>query len=243
MTGIVLDNTAAIVRSPIMLIADVLALYLDHHLKGRPSEAYYRRLVRQVFPPIAACDLDHLDKRMILVWWSSLADRPGHANKSIGLLRAAVKWARGMDLIPLLTPDPSAGIVKRPERMRATTTSPDEWAIVAPLLEDLPLKRRIYFWSLYLLGSRPGEVRTIKPEHVFLNRDIPCWVKPNTKTGRPHIVPLPEQLVPMWRLLLHANPPTATWLFWGESPDVVWGRTSCQKMWEGLREKAGLPHL
>lgn len=224
-----------------MLIHELLTLYLDLHLKGRPSEAYYRRLVRQVFPLIAAIDLAAVDKLTVLHWWSSLADRPGHANKAIGLLRAAHRWAVSLDLIQ--TACPVKGIMKRPERTRCTTTSPDEWARLLPFLEDLRLKHRVYFWALYLLGSRPGEVRTMKPEQLFLDRTLAVWVKPTSKNGRPHVVPLPDQLVPMLRLLVRANPPDAQWLFWGESPDVVWCRTSAQKLWEGLREKAGLSHL
>jgi integrase len=224
-----------------MTIGELLHLYLCHHLAGKPSAPYYERLLRQVFPPIAAFELAAVPKLELLRWWTALMDRPGHANKAIGFLRAAHHWALGLDL--LTGPDPTAGIVKRPETMRSTTTSPDEWARLVPFIEDLKLRHRVYFWSLYLLGSRPGEVRTVKPEHVFLDRDMAVWVNPMTKNKRPHVKPIPEQLIPLWRLLLHSNPPTAQWLFWGESPEVVWGRTSVQKMWEGLRKKAGLPHL
>lgn len=227
-----------------MQIDHLVQLYLRHHLHGKPSAPYYARLIRQVFPPIASCDLTAMDKLRLLDWWTALADRPGHANKALGLLRAAFKWGVAMGFIPLLTvPDPTTGIARRPERARSTTTSPDEWARLVPHLEDLPLKRRVYFWSLYLLGSRPGEVRMIQPAHVLLNRDIPCWVKPTSKNGRPHVVPLPHQLIALWQLLLVANPPHAHWLFWGDTPDRVWGRTSCQKMWASLRAKAGLSHL
>lgn len=224
-----------------MSIGELLGLYLAHHLHGRPSAPYYARLIRQVFPPLSTLAIESLDKLALLHWWTSLADRPGHANKAIGLLRAAHHWAVGLALIEC--PDPTAGIVKRPERTRSTTTSPDEWARLLPYLEDLRLKHRVYFWALYLLGSRPGEVRTMRPEHLYLDRDIPCWVKPTTKTGRPHIVPLPEQLVPMLRLLLRSNPSDAAWVFWGQDPSRVWCRTSAQKLWEGLRAKAGLQHL
>lgn len=225
-----------------MSIDQLLQLYLRHHLHGKPSAPYYARLIRQVFPRLAPHDLATLDKVLVLEWWANLSDRPGHANKALGLLRAACKWGVTMGFIPPLT-DPTTGIAKRPEKIRSTITSPEEWARLVPHLEDLPLKRRVYFWSLYLLGSRPGEVRMIQPAHIFLNREIPCWIKPTSKNGRPHVVPLPEQLTPLWSLLLMANPREAQWLFWGDTPDRVWGRTSCQKLWESLRVKAGLPHL
>lgn len=224
-----------------MTVGELLALYARHHLAGKPSALYYDRLVHQVFPPLAAFELDALPKLILLEWWTALSDRPGHANKALGLLRAAHRWATGLGLVN--TPCPSSGIMKRPQRTRSTTTSPDEWATMLPLLEDLRLKHRVYFWSLYLLGSRPGEVRTMKPEHLHLDREQPVWIKPTTKTGRPHVVPLPEQLVPLLRLLLRSSPPEAQWVFWGESPDVAWCRTSAQKLWQGLRAKAGLSHL
>lgn len=223
-----------------MTIGELLALYEQHHLSAKVSAPYYRRLIRQVFPPIMHCSLETVPKLALLQWWSGLADRPGHANKALGLLRASTRWARGLGL---LTADPIAGIKKRPERTRCTTTSPEEWARLLPFLEDLRLKHRIYFWAVYLLGSRPGEVRMMQPAHLFLDREQPIWAKPTTKTGRPHIVPLPEQLVPMLELLLRANPPGASWVFWGARPGQVWGRTSAQKLWERLRRSVGLPHL
>lgn len=224
-----------------MTVGELLTLYLTHHLTGKPSARYYDRLIRQVFTPLVHHDIAAVPKLDLLQWWTSLSNRPGHANKALGLFRAAHRWATGLDLIT--TPCPAKGLAKRPEKTRSQTTSPDEWARLLPYLEDLRLKHRVYFWSLYLLGSRPGEVRTMQPDQLHLDRDIPIWIKPTTKTGRPHIVPIPEQLVPMLRLLLRANPPGARWLFWGESPNDVWCRTSAQKMWEGLREKAGLSHL
>lgn len=224
-----------------MTIGALLDLYQRHHLSGKVSAPYYDRLIRQLFPPLVMFEVDALPKLVLLEWWHALSDRPGHANKAIGLLRAAHRWATGLGLVT--TPCPAAGITKRSERTRSTTTSPDEWARMLPFLEDLRLKHRVYFWSLYLLGSRPGEVRTMRPEHLHLDRAQPVWIKPTTKTGRPHVVPLPEQLVPMLRLLLRSNPPDAQWVFWGDTPAGVWHRTSAQKLWEGIRAKAGLSHL
>lgn len=224
-----------------MLLHDLLHLYLDHHLHGKPSAPYYARLIRQVFPPISQFPVCAVPKLALLEWWTALSNRPGHANKAIGLLRASHRWATGLGLVT--TPDPAAGLKKRQEKTRCITTSPDEWATLLPYLEDLRLKHRVYFWSLYLLGSRPGEVRMMRPEQLHLDREIPVWAKPTSKNGRPHIVPLPEQLVPMLRLLIRANPSTASWMFWGEKPETVWCRTSSQKLWEGLRAKANLQHL
>ncbi len=225
-----------------MTVAELLALYLEKHLSHKVSAPYYRRLIRQVFPPIAGCSLEALDVLTVLSWWSGLADRPGHANKALGLLRASTRWAAGLGLLPSY-PQAIAGIRKRPERTRCTTTSPEEWARLRPWLENLGLKYRVYFWAVYLLGSRPGEVRTMRPTQLFLDREIPIWAKPTTKNGTPHIVPLPSQLVPMLELLIRVNPPAATWMFWGARPEQVWGRTSAQKAWERIRTKVGLSHL
>ena len=223
-----------------MTVGELLSLYQAHHLNRKVTAPYYRRLIRQLFPPILGCELETLPKLTLLQWWAGLVDRPGHANKALGLLRAATRWAQGLGL---LSCDPLAGMKKCPERTRCTTISPDEWAHLLPFMEDLRLKYRVYFWTLYLLGSRPGEVRTMRPSQLFLDRDVPIWAKPTSKNGTPHIVPLPSQLVPMLRLLLHVNPKDAAWLFWGEDPGRVWSRTTAQKMWQEIRAKAGLSHL
>jgi site-specific recombinase XerD len=47
----------------------------------------------------------------------------------------------------------------------------------------------------------------------------------------------------MLELLIQVNPPGCPWMFWGERPDQVWGRTSAQKMWQGIRTQVGLDHL
>ena len=224
-----------------MTILALLELYQQNHLAGKPSARYYVRLVRQVFPPIATYEVDHVPLDVLLGWWRGLWDRPGHANKALGLLRAAHRWAVGLGAV--MTPDQTSGLKKRPEPTRSQTTSPEEWARLLPYLEDLKLRHRAYFWSLYLLGSRPGEVRMMRPEQLRLDTVQPIWMKPTTKNGKPHIVPLPNELVPLLRLVMSANPPGATWLFWGAAPCQVWGRTSAQKMWEHIRAKAGLSHL
>lgn len=224
-----------------MTVGELLALYQTHHLSSKVSGPYYDRLVRQVFAPILIYEVDHIPFSVLLGWWKDLWNRPGHANKALGLIRAAHRWAVGMG--QLSTPDQTAGLVKRPETMRSQTTTPEEWSRLVVLLEDIKLRHRVYFWSLYILGSRPGEVRMMKPTHLTLDGDSPRWTKPTTKNGRPHVVPLPDQLVPLLRLLKHANHADAQWMFWGQHPGRVWGRTSAQKMWEGLRLKAGLSHL
>lgn len=224
-----------------MTVEALLALYLRHHLEGKVSASYYHRLARQVFPPINGYPADAVPHLVLLEWWRTLWDRPGHANKALGFWRAAHRWAQGMGLIQ--APDPTVGLVKRPEAMRSTTTSPEEWARVVPLLEDLKFRHRVYFWSLYLLGDRPTEIRTLRPGDLQLDRDIPMIVRGSSKNGRPYAKPLPEQLVPLYRLLLITTPPGAHWLFWGQTPDVCWCRTSVQKLWQSIRAKAGLPHL
>lgn len=223
-----------------MTIGELLSLYHDHHLSGKPSAPYYARLVRQVFPPLLPYEVDQIPFPLLLDWWKNLWDRPSHANKSLGLYRASHRWAVGLGQIR--TPDQTSGLVKRPETTRSQTTTPEEWARVVIHLEDMKLRHRTYFWTLYLLGSRPGEVRTMRPEQLTLDGDSPRWTKPRTKTSRPHVVPIPHQLVPLLRLLKQSNQ-GASWMFWGLHPGRVWGRTSSQKMWEGLRQKAGLSHL
>lgn len=223
-----------------MTIAELLLLYQTHHLFGKVSAPHYARLVRQVFDPLLAYDVDQIPFPVMLDWWKALWDRPSHANKSIGLYRAAHRWAVGLGQVT--TTDQTVGLKKRPETTRSQTTTPEEWGRLVIFLEDLKLRHRVYFWSLYLLGSRPGEVRTMQPNHLTLEGQCPRWVKPTSKTGRPHVVPLPDQLVPLLRLLQRSNH-DAAWMFWGEHPGCVWGRTSAQKMWEGLRAKAGLSHL
>jgi len=225
-----------------MRIDDLLALYLSHHLDGKASASYYSRLFRQIFPPISRYEIDAIPPHELLAWWKALANRPGHANKALGMYRAAHHWGIRMALVS--TPDQTRGLAKRPEIPRCQTITPDEWARLVPYLENLKLRHRAYFWALYLLGSRPGEVRMMQVCHVRLNPiERATWTKPTTKTHRPHCVPLPRELATMLRLLMQVNPPETRYVFFGESPARPWSRTSVQKLWESLRMKAGLSHV
>lgn len=207
-----------------MTIGELLALYQDNHLGSKVSGPYYERLVRQVFPPILAYEVGQIPFTVLLAWWKG---RPGHANKSLGLYPAAHGGAVGLGQL-------GRRAVKRRRRKNGHASSSN--------LEDMKLRHRTYFWTLYLSGSRPGEVRTMRPEQLMLDGESPRWTKPRTKTARPHVVPIPEQLVPLLRLLKQSNQ-GASWMFWGQHPGRVWGRTSSQKRWEGIRAKAGLSHL
>lgn len=224
-----------------MTVSELLQLYLVNHLARKPSAPRYGQLARQVFPPIAPYSVDQIPVPDLLAWWTSLQDRPAHACKAIGLYRAAHRYAEGLGLIS--SRDQTLPFRKPPQPMRSQTTSPEEWARIVPFLEDLKLRHRVCFWTLYLLGSRPGEVRMMRPCQLHLDGLAPIWTKAQTKNGTPHIVPLPLQLVPMLKLLLTVNGPSATYLFFGDRPTRAWGRTSMQKMWEKIRARAGLPHL
>lgn len=224
-----------------MTIGGLLTMYLHNHLYGKPSYNYYNRLLRDVFPPLVAFHIHDLPKLEWLNWWAGLRDRPSHANKAIGFYRAAHRWAMANGLLDFQ--DPTAGIKKHPERTRAITTSPDEWARIVPFLEDLKLRRRIAYWACYLLGNRGGEIRTMETAHLFLDRSPAVWVRPTSKNRKPYVKPIPVELVPMLKLVIATNPPGTRYVFWGNHPTRPFGRTSMQKQWQQIRAKAGLPHL
>ena len=108
----------------IMTIGELLGLYFTGHLDGKASCQHYVRIFRQVYPPLVLYQVDQVPFQVLLEWWKGQWDRPSHANKSIGLYRAAHRWAFGLGL--LTTTDQTSGFEKRPEQQRIQTVSPEE---------------------------------------------------------------------------------------------------------------------
>lgn len=224
-----------------MQIRELLRLYHTHHLSQKPSATYYGRLIRQVMGPLNGHEAESLQKIVLLEWFTPLKTTPGHARKALGCIRAAYRWGMRNDLIKCL--DPTIGIQNCPVQRRCVTISPREWALIIPSLERRPIKPRAYFWTQYLLGKRSGETARIRTDELHLDQPIPAIVNPRAKNGRPHLTPIPMELIPMLRVLVRCNPPNALYIFCGDRPDAHWHRTSYQKMWESIRTEAGLRHI
>lgn len=114
---------------------------------------------------------------------------------------------------------------------------PIEWQRVRTVLDQQPLKIRIYFHLLVLEGPRMSEARTMEWSHVDLASGL--WYKPRTKTGRSQTLALSPHTCALLGQLPHTEP----YLFPGEWPTQPWSRTAVEYHWRKVRRLANLPDV
>jgi integrase len=111
--------------------------------------------------------------------------------------------------------------------------------LLKSLAEEIP-RVETFFLCLLLTGARRDEARLMQWTHLDLERAL--WHKPTTKTGVPHTVPLPAQLVTWLRALPRVN----QWVFpSSRNPRNgfragVWSVTAVEYNWHRIRRRVGL---
>jgi len=123
----------------------------------------------------------------------------------------------------------------------AGTVCPIQRTAVAPEIAGRRDPRtEIYFLTLLLTGARRDEARLMQWTHLDLERAL--WHKPTTKTGVPHTIPLPAQLVTRLRTLPRVN----QWVFPStQNPRNGmcagrWSVTGVEHAWQKIRRRVGL---
>lgn len=119
---------------------------------------------------------------------------------------------------------------------------PKEWDFLRPIIQTQPVKVRVYFSLLFLLGPRMSEMRTARWTDLDLAASI--WHKTKTKNGRRQIIPLPMAAVDLLRQLPQLGP----YLFSGDldkggHPHRPWSRTAVMHWWRKIRWEAGCPDV
>lgn len=116
-----------------------------------------------------------------------LADRPNTAAKSLALLKQFTGWAVARGLLEV---DPLGGVTAK--RLGLQAYAPRERVLAPSELQQLwkredPDSRILKFCAL--TACRIGEALQWAPDQVRGN----VWTIPDTKSGRPHTVPLTSQ--------------------------------------------------
>ncbi len=208
-----------------MTVHALTQLYLASVLRSRSSFGSTKRLLRQVFDPIRFKNVHELQRIEILTWHSNLASTPHHANRALGVLKAAIRWAIPLGLA---THDPTHGIRRHPTISRSRYLSQQEISAVILHLTSAPLQFRCFILLLLLTGCRRGEARTAR--WVDFNFTEKLWTKPKTKANRWHVVPLTDQTISV----LHALPRTTQWAFPGLNGQC-WSASAIEKAWGRFR--------
>lgn len=130
-----------------------------------------------------------------------------------------------------------------PRHVRERFLLPDEWRGVRTVLALCPVKVRVYFTVLILLGCRRGELLLMEWAHIDLEFGI--WHKPRTKNGRSHTMALS---LAACRLLGEIQK-VGRFVFAGDTnhngtkPDQPWSATAVTFWWKKIRKAAGVPDV
>lgn len=180
-----------------MTLGMLLTQYIES-LAGRPSQRSYQQLVRQFFatPDWADRPATAVTRYDILLLSQSLAATPSHANKVLGLVRQAYVWASNtIDPVaraPLYAGEnPAASVRRHQTKSREVLMDFTQLGRLVSSLDFLDRKYYVFFLLRLLAPGRITELCQMRWTEVDLT--VGRWVKPKTKNGRQHVVPLPTQ--------------------------------------------------
>jgi len=214
-----------------LTFGEVCRFYAAHHLRDRPGRRDAESLFRQFFQPWENRLLASISRREVRLFYMGLAKTPARGNKALGFIRCIYNWASNMDLYAGINPAVGTPRYRCSTRDRFLTTEEVQRFMAG--LPQLPHKPRAYLLTLILTGCRRSEARLMKWSDVEWASRI--WKKPTTKTGTPHFVPLPVQVIDAIQQL----PRVSEWVFPGQDGQP-WSCASIEKLWGLLRRRWNL---
>ena len=223
-----------------MTIGDLLVIYERNHVVFLKSRLGTSRRLQQYVGQLATVDLADLTKMQVLEWFHAIGQaKGGHAaNQALQQLHSMFVKADDWELYS--GKNPADRIKKFPKHSRERFVQSNELPWLLKSLADERPTVENYFLCLLLTGARRDEARLMQWTHLDLEHAL--WHKPTTKTGVPHTIPLPAQLVTRLRQLPRIN----EWVF-PSSPNSLngmraglWSVTAVEQAWQKIRRRVGL---
>ncbi len=168
-------------------------------------------------------------------WFVSLHQIPGGANKALSVLRTAIRYSQRMGMYEGVNPAESVRRWPRPTRSRYLR--PDELARLWKVLVASSWRVRTFFTLQLLTGCRSSELRQMQWADVDCTTGL--WHKPTSKTGQPHLVPIPQQGFDLLWLIS----PRIGLVFPGSHQENPIAASTVRKNWARIRAKANLPDV
>ena len=231
--------------------SQLVAAYLETHLKGKPSYAPMRRVASQwIFTLHATPTRAEVLARHTAKGHGHFQHGAGQANTELALVRASCRW--GLYQECWAGGDPTAGIKKwkRPKRKRIGRL--DELRVLLRYFDccvnDVELRDRALIGLQLFTGCRPGEARKARLDAIRPYGEMGCWTKGTTKTGEPHDIPVPWQAMRWLDAWLRVRPDhdlsgRNPYLFPGFIREAPITETTFRIRWADLRVKLGMPGL
>ncbi len=168
-------------------------------------------------------------------WFLSLHQVPGGANKAFSVLQAAIRYGQRLGVYD--GPNPADRLRHWPRPTRSRYLDTEQLGRLWHALNASSLRIRLFFTLQILTGCRPCELRYMR--WADLDCSTGLWRKPTSKTGQPHVVPIPRQgLELLWLASSRMG-----WVFPGMRTDAPIAAATVRKNWMRIRAKAGLPDV
>lgn len=146
------------------------------------------------------------------------------------MLRAMIRWGITLELCQT---DPTSGVRRFPTQWRSRYLSEEELQRLRAHIATAFHKLRLFILVTIMTGCRRSEAITMKWTDLDLSAGR--WIKPKTKSGKFHVVPLSKQLVE--ELKKESRHPV--WVFPGQH-DKHWSVAAVEKAWCKFRATCGL---
>jgi len=223
-------------------VAELCDRYLELHAKPRKrswrdDEQRFRAYVKPRLGRMRAREVKRADVRVLHRWIATKTGRYA-ANRTVALVSHLFSWGEKEGALPEGHPNPARGVDRFPERARDRWLSPDEVRrVVQALASESNAHVRGYFLLALLLGMRKREILRARWHDVDTTR----WTLrlPETKSGRPHELPLGRQARELLGVLpqVDDNPH----VFPGQVPGESLSVSAIDQAWRRIREVAGVP--
>ncbi len=213
---------------------DLSEQYLERHAPRKRSGRDDRAMLNThlaVFRTRKLTDLNRNDVARLHAQVGETA--PYRANRLVALLRKMFNLARDWGLYA--GENPATRIQMFREESRDRFVQPEELPrLFQAIAEEADPSVRAVLLTALLTGARRTEVLTMRWEDVSLTRAE--WRIPQTKAGRPHLLPLPHALVATLRSLprVEGNP----YVFLGQNG--VGHLQNMKRTWDRIRVTAGI---
>jgi integrase len=189
-------------------VGEVLDVWLEHwdgrvrRGDGAPaSRAHFGYVAGRIPATIRDLAVADLRPHHVETWLEANPAAPLTLRDRASVIRSALRWARGRELIPA---DPLAHW--QPPRARALRRELPTEEEVLRLFAAMPPPLRQYAEFLRDTGCRPGEARDLEARHVDADRVVLRDHKTSHRTDRPRVIYLPDDWIVRLRDLAERYP-------------------------------------
>jgi integrase len=177
--------------------------------------------------------IDSIKRQDVLLLHSQIGEKhPTQANRIVALIRKMFNLAHFWGMTA--QENPATGIQMFREKERDRFVQPRE---LPALMEAIGKEENIFVQAFFLLalftGQRKGELLSMRWADLDFDRNI--WRLPETKPGRPHLLPLPTPALNILERLPRVS--GNEFVFPGRNGDHL---VNVDKRWRQIRERAKL---